>query len=222
MRPTGKALTPAMSAVARYADQAKLQPEGIELFFLVTKYGSLPGAASAARSFQTTFSSLRARKRRQAQREEFESKHIEDAFTQGKYDSLSCQKTTLGEGRGYSVLLIPIDQYGMAIEAYDLATGERIKAFTYEFKRCSGIAKFWGEKCLESRQLRRAFTNPLTLEEEEFWFTHEPEWANDYYTAMDMKRRTGAQLAELTPSDEPKPFDLADLSVEEMFGGDGD
>lgn len=136
--PATLAHTGSQETVSKYADHALHSPAGIAVHFLTTDHGSLVAAHSAARGFTSTFSALRARQRRIAQRQRGDTAPIgTDTFARGPYDRLVCAMIKTEEG--YSVHLKPTTST-LDLPVTDLATGQRVDFAALDATTQRGVA----------------------------------------------------------------------------------
>jgi len=118
------------SAVQTAADRALNSAEGITLFFRLDKYGTPQACAQAARAFQNAFCSLRARARKNSERNLLGEggKNWRPAVSDaaGPYDKIVCERRELPNGE-WKIGLIPSGMYLIDVEIIDNATGEPLE-----------------------------------------------------------------------------------------------
>lgn len=118
-----RAFTPAMEAVREIADQALLAgPEGITLYWRCPPF-TLETARLQARSFQQSFTSLRARARRLSA----EDKLARDHAGTGTYDRLAAQRGDLPDAAGAYIRLCPARALFEDVEIVSNATGQALR-----------------------------------------------------------------------------------------------
>lgn len=114
-----RAHTAALERVRKLADLALDDPKGIDISILVSTYGSMDACAQLARSFQQSFTSLRARNRKQDN-----ASKLADPVS--KYDALICQRLPMPNDTGWSIRLIREDTNLLGWEITSLATGQPV------------------------------------------------------------------------------------------------
>lgn len=126
-----RAYSPNFVSVQQVASHALDDPSGAAIFFTTAALGSLEAAKHAARSFQQSFTSLRARGRRRSEtalgevaRNQASVPRFSDA--RGMYDALVCQRSPLPDGKGWKVELIPAAAVLATLDIRDRITGEPI------------------------------------------------------------------------------------------------
>src|SRR6185369_10870553 len=125
--PETRAFTGNLASITAAADAALQAPQGIEVRFLAPDYPTgLDGAASAARSFQKTFSSLRARTRKLQAHHLGESSAFPPPTTlaQSIYDKLVCERARIIDG--WVIRLMPVALVQSSFALFDIATGEAL------------------------------------------------------------------------------------------------
>lgn len=123
--PAARSFSPSFNMIVDTARAALQKPEGLSVEFRISKLGSMEACATAARSFQVSFTSLRARARRKnmaAKGQLYDRDH--DAF--GIYDGLVCQRQRFPDNSGWYVWLGPASAALQDLEIIDNATGERV------------------------------------------------------------------------------------------------
>lgn len=123
--PQPNAYMAAFTSVASAADLALDRPEGVTITWTVEEYGDAEVCKSLSRSFQTTFTSLRARTRRTAMVRRGEA-NLRDTDALGPYDKLVCMRAPLAFGAGWSVLLCPSNLMINRLNITDNATGRPV------------------------------------------------------------------------------------------------
>lgn len=202
--PAPRAFTATSASVKDIADKALNEPEGVTLTWTTDRL-SLEACAHNARSFQCTFSALRARARRMKLKFVEESADNLDLVTQGPYDRLACVKEPLMNRGGWSVSLLPAEQLLSGAVITNAGTGAPLK----------------GESPSEKRKLAllmKAQKFPRDVTQEEFdWLTGElPGWylveledPHSHWFKLDPSQ---TQSAASVYREKPLP------SLENMFG----
>lgn len=199
--------TPQMERVRQLVEEAKTAPDGITVWLRVEKYGSLAACKSSARSLQTTFSSLRVRARRLAQRLKGETTEYLTSMTKGEYDDIACVVRPLPEASGYRVDFVPAYALDMDLEITDRATGEPLASEDPALNRFVMLfGKMFKEEA-EAKRHGRKYLNPLSLEELQFMWAHDAE---------ECERMNVPRPAEMRSDEEHRSVDLAELSDEEL------
>lgn len=130
--PAPRGFTPNLSRIKDWADAALDNPDGVTLRWRVPEF-SLEACAQHARGFQTSFTSLRAKARRQKiVHTGYESEHALDQYTRGPYDSLACVREPLANGGGWSITLCRGYDMFQGVEVTNARTGEPIIGETAE------------------------------------------------------------------------------------------
>lgn len=173
--------TPALEKVRQIADAALNEPEGLRIKFTVADYGSLRAAFEAARSFQQAFSAMRSRERRKAMTQHQKKYEGIDTDFKGPYDFLACNKRVMPDGAGYLMLLRPGAVIDFATNVESIATGKPLKEFSEEFARSNAILQFWIRKGDEATHMRVKFENPLSPDQERYFWKHQPRMAKMLY-----------------------------------------
>ena len=131
------------------ADRALATPDGIDIRFWVEKLGSLEACATASRSFQTNFASMRSRARKNALRGT-EASGSAYNMARGPYDDLICTRRPLADGKGWVVMLT---RGGLAFDELDIidrSTGAPInEQILIDNKGSALIGKWMREKDLD-------------------------------------------------------------------------
>jgi len=122
-----RSYSPNYETVRKAADAALMSPDGIAINYRVDAVTPMSACALKARSFQQSFTSLRARMRRldaKVRGEIMEHSVVRDSFARGPYDDLVCQRLPLADEGGWCVTLrhahVLIDE----LEIIDIATGQ--------------------------------------------------------------------------------------------------
>lgn len=125
-----RAYTAAYDTVQKAALAALADPDGLTVYFRLDRYPSPEACASASRSFQTVFSSLRARARRLSERRIGDSAAAppRDTLAQGPFDKLVCQRLPLPNGEWY-VSLVPSHVIMSGLDIVSNSTGQPLTAF---------------------------------------------------------------------------------------------
>lgn len=175
--PQPRGQTASLESVRRLADHALSVADGVTVFFRLQQHVTLEACATRARSFQTTFSSLRAKERRSKVIHALgkgEGGDLErDLYTRGKYDSLGCQRNPLPDGEGWKVELIPLDAMIDAFDVIDNSTGlslahmgmHKSELGALNAKVAKALMQGVGYECLTIAERRRA------IELDPFFFT---------------------------------------------------
>lgn len=124
--PAARAMTGNMSLAASIADKALEAAEGITIPYRVSKYGSLDACDQQARSLQSSFTSLRARVRRLANRVREDELMLRDQSIVGKYDALACLRQLMPGNEGWQVWIGPAISALADLEIIDNATGKNL------------------------------------------------------------------------------------------------
>lgn len=202
------ALTASLLNVRRIADEALERPEGLTITFHTRDYESLEQANTKARGFQTSFSALRTRERKQRQRR-VRNVLVPDDDVVGLYDALACQKLPMPNGEGFAVHLIPETALRFDDNVIDRATGEPIEMFDADTRMLRKIVK----KVFDvDRAVKKGGTwyNPLNPTEIQFMLDKYPQDYADWGMTP--------QPAAYDPTQPVK--DLADIPLDQMFGDD--
>lgn len=125
-----RTFTASFSAVSNLADRALSTSQGGDIHFTLERYGSPQGCAHAARSFQNTFSAMRAQDRNRspyAKAERANNGGVNPAitFARSEYDALVCQRKVLPDG-SWVVSLMKGASYLNSFTLIDRATGKDI------------------------------------------------------------------------------------------------
>ncbi len=159
--------TPSFDNVRHVAEQALNNDDGIVLTFAVAQYGTYANCELAARSFQTSFTSLRARMAKQNARHRGEhvDERISDAL--GVYSTLVCQRSRFPDR-----VEVFIGQSRVLLKTLDIrnaATGEPIHLGRGEtrWERLNKLAASTPQK--------------LTLEEYDYLEDHYPNKPHSYW-----------------------------------------
>lgn len=212
--PAPRTYSPNFDAVTQAADAAVAAPDGVTLQFLTSALGSMDGCRFAARSFQKSFTALRARARKLSQRDELYSNK------RGPYDGLVCQLQPLADDTGWIVSLIPSRIVLSQLNIIDNATGLPLTEFgTHQDRKLALFNKaqnqrdaFTEEDWTELTRLDDATRDP----DVEPWFMFEGQ-------AWFPKPGTPAKAyAASLPQTRTPTVDLADLAnMPSVFGVDG-
>lgn len=155
--------SPNYDNVRQVADAALLKPEGITIRFSVDLYTTYLNCEHAARRFQQTFTSLRARAARLNARLRGESETIPPRYSEahGIYSNLVCQRSKFPPER-VEVFLGPASEVMRSLVIVDNATGELLNLGAGESK--------W------SRLAKISASHPerLTAEEYDYLADHSP------------------------------------------------
>ncbi len=165
--PAPRAYSPSFVSVADAADQALARENGMDIYFTVERYGSLEACLTLSRSFQKSFTSLRARARRLSERRIGEEgiNAPRDSMAVGNYDTLVCQRVQMGEGRGWIVSLIPTHVVMSQFDCRDPVTGEKITDLGFNADR---------ETVLFKKAMRKPIV--LTVKEWDEFTALKPGW----------------------------------------------
>lgn len=137
--PAARGFTPTLGRIKDWADTALTEPDGVTLIWTVPDF-SLAACAQHARGFQTSFTSLRAKARRQVLlRDGIEADYARDQYTQGPYDVLACVREPLADGSGWSVTLCRGHDMFQGVKVVNARTGEPLKGQTPEDRERSRI-----------------------------------------------------------------------------------
>ena len=111
-------MTPSMVLVAEAAEAAINEPDGISYDFEASPdaWGDLTAAHKAARAFEVSFASVRARARRVARKNAGEHLNVRDGDALGRFDRLMCFMSALPDQTGYRVTI------AKGAHLYDLVT----------------------------------------------------------------------------------------------------
>jgi hypothetical protein len=203
-----------MVRVKSLADRALQLPEGLRIYFRTEAHGTFETAHRAARSFQTSFSSMRAKARRQMERAHSQNDSlIMDTLTQGPYDSLACQKEWLPNGEGFAIWLAPAYALDLFNDVVDAKSGQQLEEYTPDFIRSNAILQFWLKKAQAAKEAHEQMANPLDPEAEAWWFDHEPELATDAYHAQGFDTPSERKMKE--DQAKGKQVDLADIPLDQ-------
>lgn len=121
--PDARAFSPNMVSPQHVAQAAQARPGGVTLAFRVSVHGSLEECAHRARSFQQSFTSMRARARGLSQKRLGESTSPRYSMARGPYDDLVCQRRLLPNGEGWAVDIIPSNLTLTSLDIIDRETG---------------------------------------------------------------------------------------------------
>lgn len=121
-----RAFTGNMEATHRLLLDCLTRPKGVTLVWRVETYGSLSACQIRARSFQTTFSSLRNRDRRMSVNLTGENRNARDLESRGPLDRVACAITPLPDDAGWQAWVGPAAALYADIEVIDNATGAPI------------------------------------------------------------------------------------------------
>lgn len=183
--PAPRTTTPGEARVRALADRAKELPDGLRVRFTIANHHTLADCASAARSFQTSFSSMRAKARRKT--ETLQEREKRDVNAKGPYDSLACIKERLANDEGYAIWLAPAYAIDFANDVVDGKTGEPLAEYDPINMKSNAILQFWLARADEARRGKAEFRNPLDADQEAWMFEHQPEIAEDMYRAAGFK-----------------------------------
>jgi hypothetical protein len=206
--------SPSFERVRQIADLALTRSEGVKVNFTLDRYKTMKNCEHAARGFQTSFTSLRARLNRVTSRLAGESETLLPRYSdaQGPYATLMCQREKLDDR---VVVFIGPAQIAMSnMEVVDAATGEPMNFGAHEAEkdRLAYIAARTPGKLSQAEydrlgELVPGFWDSLTGGEEPWW-----------------PRPGGAKEANTSvPPPEPQAYDGNKLptppaSLAEMFG----
>lgn len=159
--------TPSAQAVRTVAEHALMSVEGLQIKFLASKYGDLKRAASAARSFQTSFSAMRARERGKQQ--------------VGRYDPLACCKLPLPNDGGFEIIIAKASGLLLDWDIIDIATGKPPEEFAPERGVIAQIMDAIATMRYQCKSNGVAFYDPLSAEQRADFYTLEPLLAVTMY-----------------------------------------
>lgn len=203
--------TPQQARARELAEQACNSLDGIIVRFTVERCGSLQQANSAARGFQIAFCALRAKERRRAMTHVQDKWQTVDTDVKGPYDHIACTKTELAHRQGYQILLCQATTLDFATDVVNARTGEPLVQFTVAQMRLEAIMARWSRAAYVSYSMKRAFVNPLSVEEEAEFFTLDAVTAAEFYRKIGLPLPSERQGAH---AHEPAP-DLADFDLSE-------
>lgn len=220
--PDARITTASIDAVRRVAELALARPDGLAVNFTLADCGTLESCQARSRSFQTSFSSLRARVRRQLAANQTNRL---DQDIPGRYDRLSCQRVAIPGGNGYQVLLYPVDRLVMELNVTDMH-GMPLEELSPDKARLDAIIKFWSTQKSAAREGGRQFVDPLTDVERRWLCGYDLDTAKIMYieaglipgdpmmvfNGLDMRKTLFEPLNDPTDIKPPK-------SIEEMFKG---
>jgi|SRR6185312_3310537 len=130
--PALRSFNASSAVVKRVADAALDDPAGCVVTWFSRDIG-LAACRQSARSFQTSFSSLRARARRQRINHVGDASNLTlDLEVVGPYDCLACTPRELPEGAGWSVSLLKADTALQGVTITSASTGEPIDGIDRE------------------------------------------------------------------------------------------
>lgn len=201
--------TPQMERVRQLCDQAKTTPEGLIIWFRVTKYGDLKTCKNAARSMQVSFCNLRVRSRRLMQKMKGEPDYALISFTRGEYDDIACVVRPIPHDGGYTVRFSPAYSIDMDLEVTDAATGEPFAGEDPTQNRYIVLMGKWFKEDTEATLQRRARLNPFTTDELKFMWAHDPQMSEE----MRLPSLTANEVHDRT---DYASVDLADLDEDEL------
>jgi len=212
------AATPQQERVQALADRALNLPDGLIVDFSIRRYGDLQACYDTYRRFIMAFSSMRAKRRRKAMTLNQKRLETVDTDFKGPYDSLAVYKTDLPNGEGYRVHMVPAAAMDFAFDVKDAKTLEPMVEYSPAFQKRMAIVDFWSRKATEHNRASRLdptttgrFLNPLSEDQEAYWFSVEPQEAQEFFDAMGVKPRAKLEA-------EAKPFDLADIELGDDWG----
>ena len=215
--PSAKVFTATYDRVRNLAEEGLRQPEGIYVEFKPTHSMSLDGCRHAARRIQQVFTSMRAKDRRVQQRKRGESKLLLDGAVKSRYDELSCYRDELPDGRGWRVYFVRGAMVDWEFAVISNQTGEPVEAFSEEtriYEQCDALV--W-------QGIDNNLPFPLSMDQTQWLLANNAKWLELNCSRWDWKYflRTGqAPAIDVAYPDEeaPKPFDLADLEGDDVFG----
>lgn len=216
--PAPRTITPALQKVRELAIQAQDSPEGLTFEFLSENYGGFDGAHRAARGFQTTFSSMRAKERRKAEAMYGTVPRL-DTNVRVAFDDLSAFKNPLPHERGWTVSLLKSTSVFLDIVIRDFKTGEIVEQVDESVRQRTALYNLFMAKHKEylNAPLEQTFRNPFDQDQEYWLNAHWPDFLVNILEEFGLKRNY-AEMAQ--PAPVIQEADLADLSADDLFGDD--
>lgn len=212
--------TPQMAKVRTLADEALTAPDGLEVIFRTSHYGSLKGAHAAAKGLQSAFSAMRARARRGALRLNSEPDYTRDIKAIGPYDSLACSLTWLPDELGCKIILQPAAAFGMDFEVIDRATGQPFAPEDPDLNRYLFLTQKLFHESHQARRERRPWANPLTEGEMQWAWAKRPKDCE-----LDQWPQPQSMMEQAPQPRSPTGYesvDLADLDESELGMEEGE
>lgn len=209
-------VTPQTERVRALADQARNTSEGITIVFRVEKYGSLTSCKTAARGMQITYSSLRVKARRLAQRLAGESGSELYPMSRGEYDDLACVVRPLPKDEGYTVALTPGYAFDMDLEVIDNSTGKPFAGEDPAQNKFIVLMGKWFKEDAEAKRQKRGMLNPFTTEDLRFMWEFDASMCEEMhvppvssnavsdatdYESVDLAMLDESELDIVNPSD---------------------
>lgn len=218
--PAPVTVTPMMQRVRAYADQALAIPEGLTLHFKTSALGSLEAAATASRSFQITFGSLRAKADRMTQKHQGLPQGLRDSHVKGSYSQLACRRIQLPNGEGWRIDLCRGHALDMMIEVIDRSTGLPLKEFDPREQRLDHLIALVSEELIAVEKENRAFRLPLLEEEVEFMWEYSPIVAEGMWKDLNLALPSCAP-GYIMPVVVNSEFDVASIPLDvDLFTGE--
>jgi hypothetical protein len=138
--PAARAYSANFSSVTEIANAALHSEEGMRITFLASELGDMEACARAARSFQKSFTALRARARVRNEKALGERAERYTSAT-GIYDKLACMTNKLPDLTGWYVDLLPSTHVLSRFTITDIKTGLPAAQFTAEHNEWDLLAR---------------------------------------------------------------------------------
>ncbi len=207
--------SPNFDTVTQAADAALNDPDGITIRFKLDTLGSMEACRLSARSFQKSFTALRARANR------LSNTSARDTNKTGIYSKLICQVLPMGDDSGWMVNLLPARVVLSTLDIISNSTGLPITSFGAKQDERTKLteksvfqpSEFTAEDYDRLTQLDAAWRADNAPEQEP-WHTVD---------GMLIWKRPGSVQSVSSPLSNHAPVtDLADLAaLPSVFGVDG-
>lgn len=179
--------TPGYERARTIAERALSVPDGIELGFRTEAHGSYEAACHAARGFQRTFSSMRAKARIPAQKRAGRDHNLTAHAVKGPYDDLACYKTVLPDEAGVIIHIVPVHMIDLEVDIIDKSTGQPLPEFSKEMQERLALFNFVDRKFAAWRTTHGKsdwFPHALDDDQERFAFAVDPDMWTEYYLSF--------------------------------------
>lgn len=217
--PTAYAYTGTLEHARRLGDAALAAPNGITVTFYSRDFpDGEPGAARAARTFQKTFSAMRAKSRRILSTNSGEHATHLDTKVLHKFDALACMRDALPRGQGWAVKLIPATMVHIGAIVTDNSTGAVVSEFDPNERIVAGFIDTMLDEMYAAQKAKRPPIYPLTEHEDSFARSVRGKDWDWVISQHGMKVGVTSPPPQPTAS-RPDPLDAMEA---DFFGGDKD
>lgn len=223
----GQVMTPTYEVMRDLADRAQSSIEGIGVKFVVgPQYEDLGECLKAARRFQMTFAGMRARARDAARNRRDKTDPSTGFEVKGPYDDLAAIRSEVSGG--VMIKLIKATSIDFAFDVVDLKDDTPLGEFNVEVKQVEALLRFFiarRQEWVRKHEPGERFTNPLSEDEEKFFWKHLGDQGIEMYPACGLDippwvdvgdiRFIGADGKWWTGEDHLKHLGLTHPSVED-------